>query len=52
MDAKRRCAALVERQTRYVMLIKTAGNETVSIVDALITGSIFRRAMTSRRIPK
>ena len=22
------CRALVERQTRYVMLVKTAGNET------------------------
>ena len=29
-------ATLVERQTRYVMLVKTAGKDTASVVDALI----------------
>ncbi len=29
-------AILVERQTRYVMLVKTAGKDTASLVDALI----------------
>jgi len=32
-------ATLVERQTRYVMLVKTAGKDTASVVDALISNA-------------
>jgi IS30 family transposase len=32
-------ATLVERQTRYVMLVKTAGKDTESVIDALIKNS-------------
>lgn len=32
-------ATLVERQTRYVMLVKTAGKDTASVVDALIVNA-------------
>ena len=37
-------ATLVERQTRYVMLVKTAGKDTASVVDALI--------MNARKLPQ
>lgn len=37
-------ATLVERQTRYVMLVKTAGKDTTSVVDALI--------MHARKLPQ
>ncbi len=37
-------ATLVERQTRYVMLVKTAGKDTATVVDALIKNA--------RRLPK
>ncbi|MFC5460392.1 IS30 family transposase [Massilia niabensis] len=37
-------ATLVERQTRYVMLVKTAGKDTASVVDALI--------LNARKLPQ
>jgi IS30 family transposase len=37
-------ATLVERQTRYVMLVKTAGKDTATVVDALI--------MNARKLPQ
>lgn len=37
-------ATLVKRQTRYVMLVKTAGKDTASVVDALI--------MNARKLPQ
>jgi IS30 family transposase len=37
-------ATLVERQTRYVMLVKVAGKDTATVVDALIKNA--------RRLPK
>lgn len=37
-------ATLVERRTRYVMLVKTAGKDTASVVDALI--------MNARKMPQ
>jgi len=37
-------ATLVERQTRYVMLVKTAGKDTASVVDVLI--------MNARKLPQ
>ncbi|MES2180656.1 MAG: IS30 family transposase [Pseudomonadota bacterium] len=35
-DANRQIATLVERQTRYVMLVKVAGKDTETVVNALI----------------
>jgi len=37
-------ATLVERQTRYVMLVRTAGKDTASVVDALI--------LNARKLPQ
>ena len=43
-DRSSQIATLVERQTRYVMLVKVAGKDTETVIDALIKNA--------RRLPK
>lgn len=43
-DRNSQIATLVERQTRYVMLVKVAGKDTQTVIDALIRNA--------RRLPK
>ena len=43
-DRNSQIATLVERQTRYVMLVKVAGKDTQTVIDALIKNA--------RRLPK
>ena len=43
-DRNSQIATLVERQTRYVMLVKVAGKDTETVIDALIKNA--------RRLPK
>ena len=42
-------ATLVERQTRYVMLVKVAGKDTETVINALIKNAAsYRRSSTNR----
>ncbi len=47
-DTNSQIATLVERQTRYVMLVKVARKDTQTVVNALITHTSYRRNFINR----